>query len=151
MDLHNGRLPIADGVDVISVGLTFLRFLELADKLGIPTYVVTDNDGDVDALKKKYFNYLGEHAKQTISICFDETVDGNENDTSKYNYNTLEPKLLKENSLDSFNVLFGKNFTTEDELRKCMKNNKTECALAIFGATERVNYPEYILKAVRDE
>ena len=151
MDLHNGRLPIADGVDVISVGLTFLRFLELADKLGIPTYVVTDNDGDVDALKKKYFNYLGEHAKQTISICFDETVDGNENDTSKYNYNTLEPKLLKENSLDSFNALFGKNYSTEDELRKYMKNNKTECALAIFSATERVNYPEYILKAVRDE
>ena len=151
MDLHNGRLPITDGVDVISVGLTFLRFLEIADKLNIPTCVVTDNDGDVDALKKKYCNYLGEHAKPTISICFDETIDSDENDTSGNNLNTLEPKLLKENSLASFNALFGKNYTSENELRKYMKNHKTECALAIFVAAEKVNYPEYILKAVKDE
>ena len=27
---NNGRLPIQDGIDVISVGTSFLRFLELA-------------------------------------------------------------------------------------------------------------------------
>lgn len=30
---HNGRLPIHDQVDVISVGTSFLRFLEIAAKL----------------------------------------------------------------------------------------------------------------------
>ena len=30
MDIHNGRLPIQDGIDVITVGLSFLRFLEVA-------------------------------------------------------------------------------------------------------------------------
>ena len=151
MDSHDGRLPIADGVDVISVGLTFLRFLEIAEKLSIPTCVVTDNDGDVDALKKKYSNYLGEKAKPSISICFDETVDQNDEDTSGFNYNTLEPKLLKVNSLDTFNSLFGKSFASENELRQFMKNNKTECALAIFGSEQKINYPEYIVRAVKDE
>lgn len=148
MDLRNGRLPIADGVDVISVGLAFLRFLELAEKLNIPTCVVTDNDGDVGALKRKYSDYLGDNAKPYINICFDSTVDG---DDADYNYNTLEPKLLKENGLATFNELLGKDFASEDVLRRYMKNHKTECALAIFGSEQKIKYPEYILKAVRDE
>lgn len=151
MDLHDGRLPIADGIDVISVGLAFLRFLEIAEKLNVPTCVVTDNDGDVEALERKYSDYLGDNAKPNISICFDSTVDGDDTDTSGYNYNTLEPKLLKENGRADFNNLLGKDFASEDALRRYMKNNKTECALAIFSSDQKIKYPEYILKAVRDE
>lgn len=151
MDLHDGRLPIADGVDVISVGLSFLRFLEISVKLNIPTCVVTDNDGKLDVLQKKYADYLGENAKPNISICFDETVDKNEADTSDYNYNTLEPKLLKANNLQLFNAIFGKKYATEADLRKYMKNHKTECALSIFNSTQKINYPDYITRAVKDE
>ena len=54
MDNHEGRLPIEDGVDVISVnGLAFLRYLEIAEKLNIITAVVSDNDGNIDAVKEK--------------------------------------------------------------------------------------------------
>ena len=60
MDSHDGRLPIKDGVDVISVGTSFLRFLEIADKLMKSVSVVTDNDGRINALEKKYSDYLGE-------------------------------------------------------------------------------------------
>ena len=151
MDLHEGRLPIADCIDVISVGLTFLRFLEIAEKLGIPTCVVTDNDGDVEALKKKYCNYLDENAKPGIQICFDTIVDKKEGDTSGYNYNTLEPKLLKANDLNSLNQVFGTKYTSEDDLRAYMKRNKVECALAIFNSKQKINYPEYITRAVKDE
>ena len=151
MDLHEGRLPITDGIDIISVGLAFLRFLEIAEKLNIATCVVTDNDGDVDALKTKYCDYLGNNTKPNISICFDTVVDVNDEDTSGFNYNTLEPKLLKENSLDAFNTLFGKKYDSEDKMRHYMRNNKTECALGIFCSDQKINYPEYILKAVRDE
>ena len=151
MDLHDGRLPIADGVDVISVGLSFLRFLEISVKLNIPTCVVTDNDGKLDALQKKYADYLGENAEPNINICFDETVDKNEADTSDYNYNTLEPKLLKANNLQLFNAIFGKKYATEADLRKYMKNHKTECALSIFNSTQKINYPDYITRAVKDE
>ncbi|HHH8604732.1 TPA: ATP-dependent endonuclease, partial [Streptococcus pyogenes] len=44
-----GKLPIFNGIDIISVGTSFLRFLELGDKLDLNLYVVTDNDGDVEA------------------------------------------------------------------------------------------------------
>ena len=152
MDTHNRKLPIEDGVDVISVGLTFLRFLEIAECLNVPTCVVTDNDGKVDALMKKYKNYLGENKKPTIDICFDEIVHGADAaDGDKYNYNTLEPKLLKENSLDLFNEIFGTTYATEEQLRKYMKDSKTECALAIFNSCKSIKYPEYLLKAIRDE
>jgi putative ATP-dependent endonuclease of the OLD family len=52
-------LPIEDGIDVISVGTSFLRFLEIAEKINKPVAVITDNDGDVAALSKKYADYLG--------------------------------------------------------------------------------------------
>ena len=48
---NKGKLPIENGIDVISVGTSFLRFLEIADKMNKKVAVVTDNDGDVEALK----------------------------------------------------------------------------------------------------
>lgn len=149
-DKNNGRLPIYDGVDVISVGLSFLRFLELAKQLNITVAVVTDNDGDVNALIKKYEEY---ESSPCIKICYDSVVDvgdlkiGN----SEYNYNTLEPKLLKSNSLSLFNRIFNTEYKSEDELRKYMKHNKTECALRIFESEENITYPEYILEAIEYE
>lgn len=152
MDTHNGKLPIEDGVDVISVGLTFLRFLEISERLNVQTCVVTDNDGNVDALKKKYNDYLGENKKQNIEICFDEIVDSPDPaDGDKYNYNTLEPKILKVNSLKLFNEIFGTKCATEKQLRKYMENSKTECALAIFNSDKSIKYPEYILRAILNE
>jgi putative ATP-dependent endonuclease of OLD family len=104
----------------------------------------------VDAVKKKYENYLGDKAKEFIKICFDETLDsGNlEIGGKKFNYNTLEPKLLKENTLDKLNTIFGTTYTENDELHKYMKANKTECALKIFDSTESINYPRYILDSI---
>jgi len=52
MKTHSDKLPIYDGVDVISVGTSFLRFLEIASRLNKRVAVVTDNDGDISALKK---------------------------------------------------------------------------------------------------
>ena len=66
-----------------------------------------------------------------------------------YNYNTLEPKLLKVNGLDKLNRIFGTDYTDEDGLRKYMKHNKTECALRIFESSEQIEIPEYIVEAIR--
>jgi putative ATP-dependent endonuclease of OLD family len=128
MQQHGGRLPIQDGIDVISVGISFLRFLEIANCLKKPTVVVTDNDGDVEALKKKYVDYLGENKKSFIKICFDEVVDEGKLKIGKadYNYNTLEPKLLKANSRVLFNCIFGTEYTSDDDLRKYMKHKIIE-------------------------
>jgi len=155
MKTHNGRLPIEDEVDVISVGLTFLRFLEIANCLNIDVTVVTDNDGNIDALKNKYNKYLGENTKENIKICFDSVVDEGDFQIGgkKYNYNTLEPKILKANNndLSLFNRVFDKSYTDINDLRKYMQSNKTDCALAIFDTDEEIKFPNYIMEAVKDE
>ncbi|MBC1811259.1 AAA family ATPase [Listeria booriae] len=154
MDSNDGRLPVEDEVEIISVGTSFLRFLEIARKLEISVKVVTDNDGDIRALEKKYEDYIGENKKENIEICYDEHVYegtltiGSEENKKDFNYNTLEPLMLKVNSLHAFNDIFGKTYATEDELHKFMKYNKTDCALKIFSSTSNVEYPEYIKRAI---
>ena len=102
-------------------------------------------------INKKYENYIGANQKDYIKICVDDVVDtgtlkiGN----NDYNYNTLEPKLLKANGLDKLNRILGTDYTDEDDLRKFMKHNKTECGLKIFESTEQIEIPEYILEAIR--
>ena len=152
MQLHNGKLPIEDGVEVISVGTSFLRFLEIAERLQKKVAVVTDNDGDIEAIDNKYKEYIGENAKEYIKICVDRTIDkGDLKIGSKdYNYNTLEPKLLKENGLLELNTIFGTSYDDEDALRKYMKQNKTECSLKIFETDKTVKIPEYILEAINE-
>ena len=146
-----GKLPIEDEIDVISVGIAFKRFLEIAEKINKEVVVVTDNDGDIDAVNKKYENYLGTKTKPNIKICFDSTVETGDLKIGNkpYNYNTLEPKILKSNSLSKLNTIFGTSHTTEDDLRKYMKSNKTECALKIFDAQEDIVFPTYIMDAIK--
>lgn len=154
MNQNQKRLPIEDGVDVISAGTSFLRFLDIAKKINKSVSVVTDNDGDLQALEAKYNDYLFQETttKNFIKICFDNTVDtgdlkiGNRS----FNYNTLEPKMLKENSLKKFNAIFGVDCKTADELHKHMKLHKTECALKIFDTSEDIKFPEYILEAIKN-
>ncbi|MDN5128685.1 AAA family ATPase [Aliarcobacter butzleri] len=148
---NNGKLPIEDEIDVISVGIAFKRFLEIAKKINKEVVVVTDSDGDIEAVNTKYENYLGTNAKPNIKICFDGTVDIGDLmiGPKPYNYNTLEPKILKSNSLSKLNIIFGTSYATEDELRKYMKSNKTECALKIFDTQEEIVFPDYIMEAIK--
>lgn len=141
-----GKLPIEDGVDVISVGTSFLRFLEVAEKINLPLAVVTDNDGDIEALHKKYAAYLGKNKKANIDISFDSCIDNGANEN--FNYNTLEPKLLKENNLTLFNNIFETNHKSDDSMHAYMKVNKTSCALKIFDSTEDVKFPDYIANVI---
>lgn len=150
---NDKRLPIEDEIDVISVGTSFLRFLEIAEKIDKLVAVVTDNDSDINSLNSKYENYLGDNTKEYITICFDETIDVGELKIGDkpFNYNTLEPKLLKENSLDLFNTIFDKSYTSNEDMHKFMKHNKTECALKIFDTTEDIKFPQYILDSITNK
>jgi putative ATP-dependent endonuclease of OLD family len=149
----NEKLPIEDEVDVISVGTSFLRFLEIAEKIKKPVAVITDNDGNVEAVKKKYENYLGEKAKDYIKICFDEEIDSGDLEigNKKFNYNTLEPKLLKVNKLQKLNEIFGTTCADIDDMHRYMKENKTDCALKIFDTDKDIKFPQYILDAINWE
>lgn len=133
-----GKLPIEDGVDVITVGsLSFKRFLEIAVLLNLSVKVILDNDGDVASLQKKYSKYIS-GANPNIHLFFDKDES----------YSTLEPQLLKANSLEILNKVIGKNYTDESSLLKYMKRNKTDCALKMFATKKHWTVPEYIANAI---
>src|SRR5665213_3349114 len=149
---NDGALPIEKGIDVISVGTAFVRFLTLAKKLNKPVHVVTDNDGDTEAVKRKYEDYLGEHAIPATEIHYDQnvTADGGLKIGDKaFNYNTLEPNMLAANSLQTFNALFGKSYIDINDMHRYMVANKTECALKIFDSTAAIKFPDYINNAIK--
>lgn len=143
---HDGKLPIEDGIDVISVGTSFLRFLQIAEKIKKPVTVITDTDWSLEQLENKYKDYIGENTKPNIIISYDSEMDEGDFEiyNKPFNYNTLEPKLLKSNSIELFNTIFDKNYTTENEFHKYMKLNKTECALKIFDTEEAIQFPNFI-------
>lgn len=131
-------------------GVTFKRYLEIAQTLNKETAVVTDNDGNIEAVKKKYKEY---EEIQCIHICVDEVVDTGDLKLSDkdFNYNTLEPKILKENGREAMNNIFGTNYDTDDEMHKYMHAHKTDCAIAIFESATKIKYPEYIMRAIKNE
>ena len=141
-----GKLPIEDGIDVISVGTSFLRFLQIAEKINKPVIVITDTDWSLEQLENKYDDYIGEKTKPNITISYDSEIDEGDFEIygKPFNYNTLEPKLLKSNSIELFNLIFDKDYTTDDEFHKYMKHNKTECALKLFDSEEIISFPNYI-------
>ncbi|MEX0596228.1 MAG: TOPRIM nucleotidyl transferase/hydrolase domain-containing protein, partial [Candidatus Paceibacterota bacterium] len=146
------KLPIHDKVDVISVGTSFERFAKIAEHQGKEIIVVTDNDGDPDRLNQKYKSYV-ENEEFRFKACYDSTVETGDleigNQGKKFNYNTLEPKLLKVNTLELFNEIFGTEFDDINRMHIYMYNNKTDCALAIFNSSKSIEYPEYIKEAIK--
>ncbi len=131
------KLPLENGVEVISVGaLAFKRFLDIAKLLKIDARVVTDNDGNPNAVAAKYAEY---NEYGNIKICFDP------DDTCQ----TLESQLLKVNGLEKLNSILGKSCQDDKSLLKHMGgNNKTETALKIFDTDETINIPSYIKNAI---
>ncbi len=133
----HGKLPIEDGVDVITVkGLAFKRFLEIAKLLNKPIKVVTDNDGNVEAIKAKYKEY---ECVENIKIFYDKDEK----------YNTLEPQICKVNDLQCLNKVFEINKKSIEEMNSYMIANKTECALKIFEGKEKIKLPRYIYDAIK--
>lgn len=147
----HGFLPIENEIDVISVGTSFLRFLQIAEKIGKQVTVVTDNDSDVEALENKYKDYLGENAKAGIKICYDKIVDVGELKIKDklFNYNTLEPKMIKANSSESIAEILEVD-KKGDDLLVYMNSNKTDSALKIFDTNKAINFPEYIVDSINE-
>ncbi len=138
---EKNKSPIDDQVDVISVGTSFLRFLEIADKINKTVVVVTDNDGDYEnKVKKKYKDY---EKSKNIKIC------ASKNDKLP----TLEPQIINANhkQLDVLAGIFKLDNQNNKDLEEHMKNNKTKCALELFESDQDINFPEYILEAIKWE
>ena len=134
----HGKLPIENGVDVISVKLTFRRFLAISAMLSVPTIVVTDNDGKVDALNRKYKEYRN---LDNVEIFYDADEE----------YPSLEPQLMNCNDIETLNGIFGTNLSSDLEMLKYMTDNKTDCALRLFSTDLEFVIPEYIQNAIAQE
>jgi putative ATP-dependent endonuclease of OLD family len=139
---NDGKLPIEKGIDVISVGTSFLRFLEIADKIQKKIAVVTDNDEDYEnKITKKYEAYKD---SATIKIFAD----------TRNELNTLEPQIIEANKeeLDIFCNVLGidrNKYDTADKISTYMQSNKTMCALKIFETDKDIAFPQYILDAIK--
>ena len=144
MKFNEGKLPIEDEIEVISVGTSFLNFLEISNKLNQKTVVITDNDGDTKKIDNKFKSYID---NKKISI-FYETETSEETYISGFNYNTLEPYLLKYNGREALNEILGKNYDNDQKLLQYMKGKKTDVALAIFESDKEIKYPNYIIDGV---
>jgi len=108
----NKKLPIEDGIDVISVkGLSAKRFLEIAKILKKMVAVVTDNDGKPDKVKEKYEGYLKE---ENIKICYD---------AKDAECTTLEPQIAKYNELELLNKIFGSAYEKKEDVVAYMVGN----------------------------
>lgn len=140
------KLPINDGVDIISVNsLAFKRYCDIALLVNKDLIVVTDNDGNIkENIIDKYENYID---KDNIKICY-------ENDESLV---TLEPAVLSANSkseeeLSNFKKVISKNNSminkNKEEILAFMKNNKTEWSMRVFDSKLSIEYPQYIKDAI---
>lgn len=131
-----GKLPIEDGIDVICVrGLSFLRFLEIANKINKDVTVFTDNDGDYENnIKKKYQQYENH---QHIKIAY----------STNNSWNTLEPQIAYTNNISTLCTILSldeKKYDSVDKIAKWMQKNKTDSALRIYTQSSLIDFPEYI-------
>nr|WP_298891451.1 AAA family ATPase [uncultured Acinetobacter sp.] len=137
MQENENKLPIEDGIDVISVqSLAFKRFLDIANLLNKNVAVITDNDGDyTNNIFKKYEDYL---KKEHICISAD----------NRNELHTLEPQFFDVNKEDLLKfkkvIDYPSTYTTAEQIIKYMINQKTDWALKLFESDEVLEYPKYI-------
>ena len=117
-----------DGVHVLAIrGLSFKRYLEVAEITKSKVAIVTDNDGDYQTkCVKKYENYLNSN----INVFFEK-----ENNKPTFEY------FLFDNNKLACNEIFG------SDALAYMLNNKTESALKLISV-EQLKIPNYIKKAI---
>lgn len=133
----HGKMPLEHGVDVISVNsLAFKRFLQVAVAMNKEADVVTDNDGNVDALKRKYADFFNSDG---ISIHYDDDEAAN----------TLELQLMKKNGLKVVNAVLNADFPDEQTAINHMIDNKSSTALKFFETAVEWEVPDYIDGAIR--
>lgn len=137
---HYGKQPIEDGIDVVTVdGLAFQRYCDLASLVEKHLTIVTDNDGDVNAVKNKFEKY-----GDSVTLCVEQNNE----------LNTLEPSVLAVNMccFEEFKAIVycGNDIDKRDEksIKDFMINNKTEWSMRVFNSTQSIQYPTYILNAI---
>ena len=142
-----GKLPVEDGIDVIVVdSLAFKRYCDIAVLLKKKMVIVTDNDGNIQKnINEKYSEYLD---KTNLVFIYEENEI----------LDTIEPSVLEVNCKNDkptelFKNVISKNGSmknkSKQEVLSFMTKNKAEWALRVLESEEKINYPEYIIDAIK--
>lgn len=142
-----GKLPVEDGIDVIVVdSLAFKRYCDIAVLLKKKMVIVTDNDGNIQKnINEKYSEYLD---KTNLVFIYEENEI----------LDTIEPSVLEVNCKNDkptelFKNVISKNGSmknkSKQEVLGFMTKNKAEWALRVLESEEKINYPEYIIDAIK--
>ena len=158
-----GKLPEIDGIDIIVVrGIGFRHYLEIAKHIGTEVHVVKDNDG---SYQKNIIDYSQSYVSDNIDF-FSEKDDS---------LKSLEPSIIQANaandnslenlakialSTQAFKELQALNNLDEKKAYFTAvyigvngdKNNgskKVDSAIRIFDSKKQIQYPDYLLEALR--
>lgn len=137
-ELYTNNNPSIDNINIISVnGLSFERYLEIAQSLKIKVAVITDNDKDYEnKIVNKYSKY---DSDDNINV-FSDT------DNSRY---TFEVCLFNDNQA----YINNNNITQATDKLNYMLNNKSESAYRLLEALEKdtnnFKIPKYIEDAFK--
>ncbi len=134
-ELQTSNNPNEDNVNIISVnGLSFERYLDVAQELNIKVAVITDNDRDYETnVIRKYSKYMD---KKNINVFSDD-------DNERY---TFEVCLFKDNQ----DYIDNHDITSVSDKVNFMLNNKSESAYRILNALEKESNDFIIPKYIKD-
>jgi putative ATP-dependent endonuclease of the OLD family len=129
-----GKRPMELGIDVLSMrGLSLGRCLQLCAALGKTVAALRDNDGvDRDELRAPLEKWLASGSRELFI-------------GKREHGQTLEPQLIHHNGAAVLRGILG--ITDKANLETWMKREKTEAALRIASAREKIIPPQYMLDA----
>lgn len=121
--------PENDGVRVIATrGLSFKRYMEVADLLKIKVAVVTDNDGSYNGCLERYKRFVRDNIQLFVHKGNDE--------------NTFEKVLYKDNKSLIESII------KVNDVCSYMLSNKTESAYLLLDDSVDLTVPKYIQDAI---
>ena len=125
-----GHKPENDNVHIMDVrGLSFKRYLEIAQLLASKVAVVTDNDHNI---QKNCIEKYSDFSTDNIEIFYENNEDLNTFEEALYSVNqALCNRIFDEVAIDF------------------MLNNKTEAAYKLLIQDDTITVPEYIRRAIK--
>lgn len=135
---HTGKTPGQDGIDIVSIrGTAFKRSLELCKAIEKDVIFLRDNDGKGHAHWEQHY---GELIDSNRRMYIGEPALGK----------TLEPQIFNANKSDTELLPRILGLSSKVDICSWLLKHKTEAALRIFESNEEINFPPYIVEAVRD-
>ncbi len=162
IDTHD-RMPEDDGIDIIVVrGIGFKNYLEIAKNIGTIVHVVKDNDGNhkdnIEEYKEKYDAYENieffsisdneQYSLEPVLIFANKATEKGLDDYAKITLSTQTyKKYISQKNLDEKVIFLMGWYADEGGAGK----KKVDSAMRIFESDHKINYPNFLQKALRFE